>query len=207
MDKKELIIQSAIKLFCAKGFEGTSVREIAADANINVAMINYYFDSKEKLFESIVEYKASFLKGLFNELVNQSSLTPIEKIDKIIESYVDRLFSSREFHHLLQRELSLEHRPKMRDSISDILLKNVSPVKAIIQDGINVGVFKPVDVELTISTIIGTVNHLLISETMCKKLLNKPKNFNPFQNKKLKERLNEHLQQLMRAHLLKNKLT
>ena len=66
MAKKETIIESALQLFSTKGFEGTSVREIAADAGVNVAMINYYFGSKEKLFESVVEYRASFLKGLFH---------------------------------------------------------------------------------------------------------------------------------------------
>ena len=57
MDKREKIIQSATELFIKQGFEGTSVREIATDADVNVALINYYFGSKEKLFESVVEYR------------------------------------------------------------------------------------------------------------------------------------------------------
>ena len=203
MDKRETIIQSAIKLFSAKGFEGTSVREIATDANVNVAMINYYFISKEKLFESVVEYRASFLKGVLAELIDNNTLTPIEKIDVIIDSTIERKFSNSAFHHLLHRELSLEHRPQMRDAISDILLKNMNTVKSIIQNGINDGVFKPVDVELTLRTIIGTIHYLLTSDTMCRKILGKPKGFNPFQNRKLKERLSTHTKQLMRAHLLK----
>ena len=40
MDKRETIIQSAIELFGAKGFEGASVREIAAHAKVNVPLIN-----------------------------------------------------------------------------------------------------------------------------------------------------------------------
>ncbi len=70
MDKKEIIISTAMKLFAQKGFEGTSVREIAAGADVNPAMISYYFGSKEKLFEKLVEYKAGFLKGfLQNSLI------------------------------------------------------------------------------------------------------------------------------------------
>ena len=203
MDKKEIIIESAIKLFSTKGFEGTSVREIAADANINVAMINYYFVSKEKLFESVVEYHASFLQGIFEELISNNDLTPIEKIDIIIDQTIERKFSNSAFHHLLHRELSLEHRPQMRDAISDILLKNMTSVKTIIKNGINDGVFNQVDVELTLTTLLGTIHYLLTSDTMCKKILGKPKGFNPFQNKKLKERLSVHTKQLMRAHLLK----
>ncbi len=203
MEKKETIIQSAIKLFSTQGFEGTSVREIAADADVNVAMINYYFLSKEKLFESAVEYKTSFLKALFADLITNDNFSPIEKIDIIIDQTIERKFSNREFHHLLHRELSLEHRPQMREAISDMLLKNMDSVKIIIQNGINTGDFNPVDVELTLTTMLGTVHYLLTSETMCRKILGKPKGFNPFQNKKLKERLSEHTKQLMRSHLLK----
>jgi len=203
MDKKETIIQSAIKLFSAKGFEGTSVREIAADAEVNVAMINYYFGSKEKLFESVVEYRTAFLKGVLEDLINNSSLPAIEKMDIIIDQTIERKFSNQAFYHLLHRELSLEHRPQMRSAISAMLLKNMTSIKTVIQNGINDGVFKPVDIELTLTTIVGTIHYLLTSDTMCRKILGKPKGFNPFQNKKLKERLSAHTKQLMRAHLLK----
>lgn len=203
MDKRETILSTAMKLFGQKGFEGTSVREIAADADVNPAMISYYFGSKEKLFEKLVEHKASFLKGVFAGLVTNTSLTQIEKLFIVIDSYVDRMFQSPQFHHLLHRELSLERRPQMKNAISEILLRNFVSVKKIIQDGIESGEFKSVDPELTIASIIGTINHLLSSEIMCRKILQKSKDFNPYQSKKLKERISEHLKQLMRSHLLK----
>lgn len=203
MSKKEAIIKSAIKLFGTKGFEGTSVRDIAAEAQVNVAMINYYFGSKEKLFENVVEYRASFLQGIFAELINNESLTPIEKIDIIIDHTIERKFSNSQFHHLLHRELSLEHRPQLRDAISDILLKNMNPVKTIIKNGIKDGVFQAVDIELTLTTLLGTIHYLLTSDTMCRKILGKKEGFSPFENKHLKKRLSEHTKQLMRSHLLK----
>ena len=42
-DKKEHIINAAIPLFAEKGFEGCSIRDLAARADVNVSMINYYF--------------------------------------------------------------------------------------------------------------------------------------------------------------------
>ena len=112
MDKREIILSAAMRLFGHKGFEGTSVREIAAEAGVNPAMISYYFGSKEKLFESLVEHKAAFLKGVFAELVNNSSLSQIEKLYIVIDSYIERIFLYPQFHHLLHRELSLEPGPK-----------------------------------------------------------------------------------------------
>lgn len=205
MNKRETIIESAIKLFSVKGFEGTSVREIATEAGVNVAMINYYFVSKEKLFESAVEYKASFLKGIFEELITNTTLTPIEKMDIVIDKTIERKFSNSYFHHLLHRELSLEHRPQLRDAISDILLKNMTSVKTIIKNGIKEGAFNPVDVELTLATLLGTIHYLLTSDTMCRKILGKKEGFSPFQNKQLKKRLSEHTKLLMRSYLLKKK--
>lgn len=203
MTKKQTIIESALKLFSTKGFEGTSVREIAADAGVNVAMINYYFGSKDKLFESVVEYRASVLQGIFAELISNKELTAIEKIDIVIDQTIERKFSNSEFHHLLHRELSLEHRPQLRNAISDILLKNMNAVKKIIQNGIKDGVFKPVDIELTLTTILGTIHYLLTSDTMCRKILGKKEGFSAFQNTQLKKRLGDHTKQLMRSHLLK----
>jgi AcrR family transcriptional regulator len=203
MTKKEIIIESAIKLFGIKGFEGTSVREIATDAGVNVAMINYYFGSKEKLFESVVEYRTSFLRGVFSELVNNKKLSQIEKIDFMIEQLIERKFSDAKFSRLLHRELSLELRPQMRSAIINILLRNIDSVKTIIRNGIKDGVFQPVDIELTVTTVLGTIHYLLTSDNMCQKILGKKEGFSPFQNKQLKKRLSEHTKQLMRSHLLK----
>lgn len=202
MPKKETIIESALRLFSTKGFEGTSVRDIATDAGVNVAMISYYFGSKEKLFESVVEYRSLFLKGLFSDLINNNSLSAIEKIDFIIDQTIDRKLSNAQFHHILHRELSLEHRPQLREAISDILLKNMDPVKIIIKNGIKDGEFKQVDIELTLTTMLGTIHYLLTSDIMCRKILGKKEGFSPFQSKQLKKRLSEHTKQLMRSHLL-----
>ena len=204
MDKPTVILSAAMKLFGEKGFEGTSVRDIASVAEVNPAMISYYFGSKEKLFEKLVEHKAAYLKGVFEELVNNSSLTQMEKLIVVIDRYIERMFQSPQFNHLLHRELSLERRPHLKNAISDILLRNFVSVKTIIQDGVDKGEFRKVDPELTIASVLGTINHMLSSEVMCRKLLQKSKDFNPFQSKKLKERIGEHLKQLMRSHLLIN---
>lgn len=67
-DKKQHIINAAVELFAEKGFEGSSIRELAAKAQVNVAMVNYYFGSKDKLFETIVEYRASFMRGKLDRI-------------------------------------------------------------------------------------------------------------------------------------------
>jgi len=50
---QDRLLDSAEELFCERGFEGTSVRDIAASAGCNVAAVNYYFGGKDKLYEEV----------------------------------------------------------------------------------------------------------------------------------------------------------
>ncbi len=53
-ETKNKIIEVARIMFAEQGFEGTSIREIAKTAEVNVASINYHFSNKEKLFAEII---------------------------------------------------------------------------------------------------------------------------------------------------------
>ena len=64
-NKKQVIIESAVFLFNSKGFDGTSVRDIAARAGVNVALISYYFGGKKSLLESLM---TSFYEGFITEI-------------------------------------------------------------------------------------------------------------------------------------------
>ncbi|NLZ73008.1 MAG: TetR/AcrR family transcriptional regulator [Bacteroidales bacterium] len=55
LDVKERILSVSRELFIKNGYNGTSVRDIAAASDTNVAHIKYYFNSKYKLFEFIFE--------------------------------------------------------------------------------------------------------------------------------------------------------
>lgn len=55
-ETKEKILHTARAIFAVKGFEGTSVRQIAHLAEVNIAAVNYHFTSKEKLFEQVIEF-------------------------------------------------------------------------------------------------------------------------------------------------------
>jgi AcrR family transcriptional regulator len=54
LETKDRIISVSRILFSEKGFEGTTIRDIATVADVNVASVNYYFSSKEKLFEEVL---------------------------------------------------------------------------------------------------------------------------------------------------------
>ncbi|MDY6820819.1 MAG: TetR/AcrR family transcriptional regulator [Deferribacterota bacterium] len=55
MNTKDKIIKNAAKLFAKQGFQKTTIKQIARDANVNIAAINYHFGSKYALIEKVVE--------------------------------------------------------------------------------------------------------------------------------------------------------
>jgi AcrR family transcriptional regulator len=204
-DKKEHIINKAIELFAEKGFKGTSIRDLAAKAEVNVAMVNYYFGSKEKLFEAMVELKSAYLKGVIEEVSKDNSLTEIQKLDKIIESYVNKMFSNRLFHRIIHQELMIHQSEDIQNSILNILSPNSFAIKSLIESGIRKGTFRKVDAALVIASIFGTFNQVLLSKKMCNKLLDKNPDYIPYEDPKFKKRLIEHLLDLLHIYLLKDK--
>ena len=201
-DKKEHIINNAIELFAEKGFEGSSIRDLAAKADVNVAMVNYYFGSKDKLFEAMVEYKASYMKERLEDITNDKSKTEIEKIDAVIEAYVNRIFAQHQYHRIIHQELMLQQREDFHNSIINIFNKNTILIKSIIEHGIKKKEFKKVDPELTFASILGTINQVMLSKSLCNQLMNKEKNFNPYTDETFKKRIITHLKQLIHSHLL-----
>lgn len=202
MDKKEQIINAAIELFAQKGFEGTSIRDLASKADVNVAMINYYFGSKDKLFEALVEMKGGSSRAILEGLLHDKQLSSVEKIDRVIDSYVERLFRNRLFHRVINQELMLNQREALQQIITNILFPNSLAIKGIIEEGIKRKEFKKVDVELTIASLVGSINQVLLSKKFCLKLLNREEGYIPYEDPVFSKRMSNHLKQLMHTHLI-----
>ena len=60
---RDKIICAARTLFVKKGLKGTTMRNIAATSGTNVAMVNYYFRSKNNLFDAILDEAFNVLAG------------------------------------------------------------------------------------------------------------------------------------------------
>ncbi|WP_289013186.1 TetR/AcrR family transcriptional regulator [uncultured Capnocytophaga sp.] len=102
---EERIKVAARKVFHQKGFAGTRTRDIAEEAGINHAMLNYYFRSKEKLFGIVMmETMAQFFKGV-NLMLNDESTSLDEKIDLIVSNYVDLLLKEPELPTFILNEV------------------------------------------------------------------------------------------------------
>lgn len=93
---EEKIMQAARVVFTRKGYAATRTRDIAEEAGINLALLNYYFRSKEKLFSQIMQEKAQLMFGLIFPIVTDESTILEHKIDKIAEGYIELLLKNQD---------------------------------------------------------------------------------------------------------------
>ncbi len=91
---EEKIIEAARKVFMQKGYAATRTRDIAEEAGINLALLNYYFRSKEKLFHQVMAEKVQQLFGVVFPIINNDALTLEEKIESLVEKYIDMLLEN-----------------------------------------------------------------------------------------------------------------
>ena len=86
---EEKIKNAARAVFQRKGFAGTRTRDIAEEAGINLALLNYYFRSKQKLFDLIMLESMQGFVGGIAVVVNDTSTTIEQKITIMADSYID----------------------------------------------------------------------------------------------------------------------
>ena len=91
---EEKIKEAARRVFTRKGYAATRTRDIAEESGYNLALINYYFRSKEKLFDIIMLDNLHLFIHSVMAIVNDPATTLQEKIEILISHYIDMLIKN-----------------------------------------------------------------------------------------------------------------
>ena len=153
LSTRDAVFQAAAGLFSARGFDGVSVDDIAAAAEVNKAMIYYHFEDKLALYRSVV---ADMLSAVGERVtaIATTAVAPQEKLDRFIEHFV-RLADERPwFPTLMLREIA-EGAPHLDlDTLAHIRTVFLS-FGRILQEGEAAGVFRKVHPILAYTSIVG----------------------------------------------------
>lgn len=199
-EKKIQILQVAEILFAEKGFDGTSIRNIAKEAKINIAMVSYYFGSKERLLEALIHFRTKDLKFKIENL-SVENLEPIEKMNKLIELYINQINCNKGIYRILHFEFSNQKRDINLQALNDLRTGNLKALTTIIEEGQNKGVFrKDIIVPLITPTILGTFFHFHMNKPYFKNLLQLTTD--ELYNNYIKTNLTKHIQQTIKALLI-----
>jgi AcrR family transcriptional regulator len=112
---EEKIKNAARVIFTQKGYGAARTRDIAQEAGINIALLNYYFRSKEKLFEIIMlESMQGFIHSI-SEILNDEKTSLQEKIQILVSNYIDMM--------ILQPNLPLFVLSELRSNPQELIVK------------------------------------------------------------------------------------
>lgn len=108
-DTGAAIARAALSRFAAQGYESTSLREIAADAGVDVALISYRFGGKHGLWTTIVSQAASDLRDALQRAMDDTSASSAqERLSHSARVFLAYLLARPELPRLLLRDLSVD---------------------------------------------------------------------------------------------------
>ena len=166
MGTRDRLLEVAAELFAAKGYDGTSIRDITTAAEANLGAITYHFGSKEGLFEAVIEKKVEPLVAILAEAAS-SSVSAKEKLSQVMR---------RMAMHILHRDPALKMLfveavhggRRFPESTFKGLKRRNQVVGRIIQDGIDAGEFRPCDVECATWMFFATVIPYVMHQNLMK---------------------------------------
>ncbi|MEZ4782415.1 MAG: TetR/AcrR family transcriptional regulator [Flavobacteriaceae bacterium] len=142
---EEQILEAAQKVFQAKGMEGARMQEIADKANINKAMLHYYYRSKQLLFEAVFKKAFSLLAPQLNAILNDDSSIE-DKIKEFTHNYISFIIKHPYLPNFIIQELN--RNPNFIDKIKkNVDFPNIDKFKLQVKNEVKTGNIVPINAE------------------------------------------------------------
>jgi TetR/AcrR family fatty acid metabolism transcriptional regulator len=160
IDKRKLILDSAIKVFAKKGYHRSRVSDIAKEAGIAYGLVYHYFKNKEEVLNSIFRERwGAFLDAI--RLYHESPLSIREKFTNICFYLVNSYNLRPDLMEVLVLEIARSSK-FLQESHLEKFEGAFSLIEAIIRDGQSGGEFRPdVDPKLAAYVFLGAIDLIL----------------------------------------------
>ncbi|MDZ5605759.1 forespore capture DNA-binding protein RefZ [Bacillus pseudomycoides] len=155
---KQKVIDAAISLFNTKGYDGTSVRDIAKRADVNVANISYYFAGKQGLLEQLITDFLEGYIGVIERSFEQREYLPAKEVmNHIVRGILRYQFEHRELTRFFYRELSIDT-TLIREVMTVYFSKERYYIEQIIKQGQVQQEFQKVSFTMFMTQLKGMIN-------------------------------------------------
>jgi AcrR family transcriptional regulator len=170
---RERILSSARSLFAARGYDRTSVRDLASAAAVNPAMIHYYFGDKSRLYRRVIagELRAT-IRGIFERL--DPALAPLDVLVRIPVGIMKEMRGNPERLSLLRREIG-EGGEQARRAIAEmgphgpLGLRDL--IASLIRDAQERGEIRPIPVDTILPFLVSVGHGSMIMEPFLRLVL------------------------------------
>ncbi len=156
---RERILSAAKREFAERGYQGSRLGSIARKAGVNQALIHYYFDSKERLYQEVL--LRLFGVDETEDLQDRFSPWPMGPAEKLLAAiyFIVHLHHGGidpDFNRIIAREIS-EGRGNIRSLVATYFIPRIEAMETIVRDGVREGIFETRDTLLAVLTIINQV--------------------------------------------------
>ena len=134
------IVEIARRIFTRYGFRKTTMEEIAVSSKMGKSSIYYYFNSKEAIFRSVVEFEATMLKEQLNSILSKHQ-SPPERLKAYILFRLHHVRTLENFYAALNEE-ALSHMHFILEIRRNFEMEEQQLVGKILEDGMRQGVFQ-----------------------------------------------------------------
>lgn len=120
IDTQQHIRKAAAALFLEKGFDGTSIRDIAEKADTNVALLNYYFRSKQRLYDMIVKdyFDQAFAPAL--KIFDEEGLNMNQTMERIVDEYTEFFLKHTDLPVFILNEMNRKPKSSLHIPIEEL---------------------------------------------------------------------------------------
>jgi AcrR family transcriptional regulator len=160
LNKRDEILLEANKLFHKKGYNGTSMQDIADRVNLLKGSLYHHFSSKEELLFELINESIDRLLLVTGQIFERTDLGTREKLRELIKQHVLHLTGSNESLLIATNELD-KLSEKHRESYSAKRKEYSKFWREVLEEGIQNGEFPPTDIGLTSLAIRGMINWLV----------------------------------------------
>jgi TetR/AcrR family fatty acid metabolism transcriptional regulator len=158
-EKKNRIIEAAVKVFAEKGFYLAKVSDVAKAANVADGTIYLYFKSKDDLLINLFEQKMELILQRFKAYL-KDIIDPVEKLHRFVDFYFILIKEDKDLADVFQVELR-QSAKFLKDYHNQKFLDFLSMIKSIIQEGMNNGFFRTdLNPDIVKIMIFGTVDEV-----------------------------------------------
>jgi len=173
---KAAIVAAALEEFAELGLAGARIDEIARAARVNKALLYYYFESKEHLYQGAVEQMFGVMTDALRRALDTAD-EPRERLLSFLDAHFKLLAERPAYARLLEQEMDIikvflnnlkpDTAPKFFQQIAPLLAE----FRGVLEAGVKSGVFRPVDVDAVLPFLLMLVRTAVRGIPMAGKFL------------------------------------
>ncbi|MGH8104449.1 MAG: TetR/AcrR family transcriptional regulator [bacterium] len=159
---REKILAVAASLFARKGFSNVSIRDICVESGVSLPMVYYYFGSKQKLFEAVIQKNItleSFVKGLSEAIAAEPR--PAGRLRAYIHYYLANFPERVMTTGYYLRDSAAMDRASVQRLVADFQQAR-KLLTGILAAGVAAGAFRPTDTKRATDCLTGALNGFLM---------------------------------------------